>query len=197
MNLMNVTKDFVSYKYNCCRILFFLVNIVQLFFDLLMKLCFKYCFPFSDPATGTMCGLWKCWNLFLIFPVSYGILCIWNSLCHYVFYDNKRIWKIKSMAGCLNCHQTRASVTSTRSHEAHALQWRHDVRHGVSNHQPHDCLLNRLFRRGSKKTSKLRVTGLCEGWPVNSPHKGPVTWKMFPFDDVIMFWTKETKIWQT
>ena len=28
-----------------------------------------------------------------------------------------------------------------------------------------DCLLNRLFRRRSKKTSKLRVTGLCEGNP--------------------------------
>ena len=40
----------------------------------------------------------------------------------------------------------------------------------------------------SKKTSKLRVTGLCEGnSPVNSPHKGPVTRKIFPFDDVIMF----------
>ena len=25
-------------------------------------------------------------------------------------------------------------------------------------------------------------------WPVNSPHKGPVTRKMFPFDDVIMFY---------
>ena len=25
-------------------------------------------------------------------------------------------------------------------------------------------------------------------WPVNSPHKGPVTRKMFPFDDVIMHW---------
>ena len=23
-------------------------------------------------------------------------------------------------------------------------------------------------------------------WPVNSPHKGPVTKKMFPFEDVIM-----------
>ena len=23
-------------------------------------------------------------------------------------------------------------------------------------------------------------------WPVNSPHKGPVMGKMFPFDDVIM-----------
>ena len=33
----------------------------------------------------------------------------------------------------------------------------------VSNHQPHHCLLNRLFRRKSKKISKLRVTGLCEG----------------------------------
>ena len=39
-----------------------------------------------------------------------------------------------------------------------------------------------------KKTSKLRVTGLCAGnspGPVNSPHKGPVTRKRFPFDDVI------------
>ena len=46
------------------------------------------------------------------------------------------------------------------------LQWCHNERDGVSNHQPHDCLLNRLFRRRSKKTTKLRVTGLCEG---NSP----------------------------
>ena len=48
----------------------------------------------------------------------------------------------------------------------HALQWRHNEHHGVSNHQPRDCLLNRLFSRRSKKTSKLRVTGLCAG---NSP----------------------------
>ena len=55
------------------------------------------------------------------------------------------------------------------------------------NHQPHHCLLNRLFGRRSKKASKLRVTGLCVGnSPVNSPHKWPVTRKMFPFDDVIM-----------
>ena len=70
-----------------------------------------------------------------------------------------------------------------------SLRWRHNDHYSVSNHQPHGCLLNRLFRRRWKKTSKLRVTGLCEGnspGPVNSPHKGPVTRKMFPFDDVIM-----------
>ena len=49
------------------------------------------------------------------------------------------------------------------------LHWRHTGRDSVSNHQPHDCLLNRLFRRRSKKTSKLRVTGLCAG---NSPETG-------------------------
>ena len=52
------------------------------------------------------------------------------------------------------------------------LHWRHNVRDGISNHQPNDCLLNRLFRRRSKKTSKFRVTGLCEG-------NSPVTWE-FP-----------------
>ena len=50
-----------------------------------------------------------------------------------------------------------------------ALQWRHNGYDGISNHQPYDCLLNRLFRRRSKKTSKLHVTGLCEG---NSPVTG-------------------------
>ena len=49
------------------------------------------------------------------------------------------------------------------------LQWRHNEHDGVSNHQPDNCLLNRLFRRRSKKTWKLRVTGLCER---NSPVTG-------------------------
>ena len=69
------------------------------------------------------------------------------------------------------------------------LQWCHNGQDSASNHQHYDCLFNRLFRRRSKRTSKLRVTGLCVGnspGPVNSPHKGPVTRKMFPFDDVIM-----------
>ena len=49
------------------------------------------------------------------------------------------------------------------------LRWRHNEHNSVSNHQPHDCLLTRLFGRKSKKTSKLRVTGLCAG---NSPGTG-------------------------
>ena len=50
-----------------------------------------------------------------------------------------------------------------------ALHWRHNEHDDVSNHQLHHCLLNRLFGSRSKKTSKLRVTGLCAG---NSPETG-------------------------
>ena len=44
-----------------------------------------------------------------------------------------------------------------------ALRWRHNGHDGVSNHQPRECLLGRLFGHRSKKTSKLCVTGLCAG----------------------------------
>ena len=60
-------------------------------------------------------------------------------------------------------------VASSSSCYKCTLQWRHNGRDGVSNNQLRQCLLNRLFRRRSKKTSKLRVTGLCAG---NSPVTG-------------------------
>ena len=54
----------------------------------------------------------------------------------------------------------------TRLATALILQWRHDERDGVLNHMRLDCLLNHLFRRRSKKTPMIHVTGLWEG---NSP----------------------------
>ena len=55
----------------------------------------------------------------------------------------------------------------------------------ASNHQPHDCLLNRLFRRRSKKTSKLRVTGLCVG---NSPGADEFPAQMASYAENISIW---------
>ena len=71
-----------------------------------------------------------------------------------------------------------------------SLQWRHNERNGVSNHQPHDRLLNRLFRRTAKKTSKLRDTGLCEGIsPVTGefPAHRASNAENLSIDDVIIF----------
>ena len=41
------------------------------------------------------------------------------------------------------------------------------------------------LRRHQSSASLAFVRGIHR-WPVNSPHKGPVTRKIFPFDDVIM-----------
>ena len=73
-----------------------------------------------------------------------------------------------------------------------SLLWRHNGRDSVSNHQPHHLLLNRLFRRRSEKTSKLRVTGLCVG---NSPVTGeyPV-WMASNAENVSIWWRHQSLV---
>ena len=63
------------------------------------------------------------------------------------------------------------------------LHWRHNGGDGVSNHQPHDCLL----RRRSKKTSKLRLTGLCEG---NSPVTGEFPAQRASNEENVSIWRR-------
>ena len=74
----------------------------------------------------------------------------------------------------------------------HTLQWRHNERSGVSNHQPHDCLLNHLFRRRSKKTSTLRVTGLCAG---NSPVTGEFPAQRTSNEQNVSIWWRHHEIY--
>ena len=66
-----------------------------------------------------------------------------------------------------------------------SLQWRHNGRDSVSNHQHHECLVDGLFRRRSKKTWKLRVTGLCA---VNSPVTGECTTQMASNAENVSIW---------
>ena len=89
-----------------------------------------------------------------------------------------------------------------------SLQWHYLERDGISNHRCLDCLFNRLFRHRSKKTSKLHVTGLCEGNPpVTSEFSSQRACNMenvLPFDEVIMVgwcfgnfsnWLNTTQFW--
>ena len=69
-------------------------------------------------------------------------------------------------------------------------RWRHNERDSVSNQRRLDYLLNRLYMRITRKTSKLRVTGLCEGNPPVTgrfPSQRASNVEMFPFDDVFMY----------
>ena len=122
----------------------------------------KSCCDQSSPARRT------------IIQYGYNI----NRLSAETVYNHIRIYICVYVGSALYDHWTISLVPACRC-QIIPLRRRHNGRDGVSNHQPHDCLLNRLFRRRSKKISKHRVTGFCEGnspGPVNSPHKWPVTW---------------------
>ena len=79
-----------------------------------------------------------------------------------------------------------AVTKSPTKYACSSLQWRNNACDGVSNHRPHDCLLNCLFRRQRKDRSSASLVFVwgIHRWPVNSPHKCPVTRKTIPFDDV-------------
>ena len=128
------------------------------------------------------------------------VIYMWYDLQHIWIYDNYPLyihidwWIYIYIYTYTYTYVLNFSWTITPKHIAYSYvrnsqQWRHNGRDIVSNHQPHHCLLNRLFRGRSKKTSKLRVTGLCAG---NSPGTGEFPAQMgskaemFPFDDVIM-----------
>ena len=71
------------------------------------------------------------------------------------------------------------------------LQWRHNEHDGVSNHPPRDTIVySGANQRKQQSFASLAFVWGSHRWPVNFPHKWPVTRKKFPFDDVIM--SKET-----
>ena len=105
----------------------------------------NYC-PFPRESTGyhliPLTTEQPCVSLLITeqaFETRFDVPLIWDTIA--LMWRNSNMWR----------------------HFYISLRWRHNGWDGVSNHQPHDCLLNRLFWRRSKKTSKPGVTGLCAG----------------------------------
>ena len=67
---------------------------------------------------------------------------------HWILFNSVNCWR----CGSLQRLSSSVFLLSTRQsvYWQIPLFWRHNGCGGVSNHQPHDCLLNRLFRRRSK-----------------------------------------------
>ena len=104
---------------------------------------------------------------------------------------NSRVFMIKSVTdwpdfrkGCREC--------GPGIDRRQQLQWRHNERDGASNHQLQDRLFNRLFRRRSKETSKLRVTGLCEA---NSPVTSEFPTQRASNTENVSIWWRHHGLW--
>ena len=126
---------------------------------------------------------------------------LWCLTVSYVYSWNKSVflyWIFNSVLQYLICtHRHKNVHTLYVIYTGFSLQWRHSEHDCVSNHQFHDCLLNRLFRSRSKKTSKLRITGLCaENSPVTGefPAQLDSNAENVPFDVIMTYrGTKKTQ----
>ena len=54
-----------------------------------------------------------------------------------------------------------------------------------------------VYSGADQSSASLAFVRGIHRWTVNYPHKGPVTRKMFPFDDVIMRWLTGLRQWDT
>ena len=84
---------------------------------------------------------------------------------YWIFFRSVYLWwHVCDISLSLIIHILFCEILIIYAHNQ--LQWHHNEHDGFSNHHCLHCLVNCLFRRSSKKTSKFCITGLCEG---NSP----------------------------
>ena len=105
---------------------------------------------------------WPCYKGFLLYMNTVD-----NQLQHYLWGKDSSFFSISCLI------------------QMHALRWLHNEHYGISNHHPNDFLLNCLFRRRSKKTSMLHVTGLCER---NLPVTGEFSAHMASYAENVSIW---------
>ena len=140
---------------------------------------------------------WSC--VFLALTHRYGLM-VW-LLCTKIYFRHPgRNWMITEG----NKYQTLwSNYILQYTHYSYIMNY--DGSDGISNHLHLHYLLNRLFRRRSKATSKLRITGLFEG---NSPVSGEfpsqrasnaenvsIWWSHHIYDGITYPCTKHLHLW--
>ena len=141
-----------------------------------------------NPTENWGCIFDICQNISLYYALGLMTIAVSsNQACSQRCYDNKTRRRHKHPAGPYQIYKTSIFLTHTPNLciSVMSLHWRHNGHDSVSNHQPHDCLLNRLVKRRSKKIPKLRVTGLCAG---NSPETGEFPAQMASNAEDVSIW---------
>ena len=130
-----------------------------------------------------LCQFWLLWDVILSYTWK-GLTTFYSK--NIVEWFNLKRWLLVYLVATNHDElDTYHCLTVTKVSKWCTLQWRHNERIGLSNHQPHGCLLNRLFGSRSKKTSKLRVTGLCAG---KSPGTGEFLAQMASNAEHVSIW---------
>ena len=104
------------------------------------------------------------------------IRCGWYSVQLYASYF-QCVWPLHSLAGSdirIIGHHYGGVIISVMASQITSLT------------VVYSTVYSGVDQRKTQSSVSLAFVRRIHRWPVNSPHKGPVTRKMFPFDDVIM-----------
>ena len=95
----------------------------------------------------------------------------------------------RKRCGCHGIWCIPSLILQAKRFEETSVQWRHNEKDGVSNHNVsiiYLAICSGADQRKQPSSMSLAFVMGIHRWSVDSPHKGPVTRKMFPFDDVTM-----------
>ena len=108
-------------------------------------------------------------------------------------FDKRNLKMASAKLGqvCLSYNVSARSLKIPRylRHLVKSLQWRHNERDGVSNHQPHSIVYSGADQRKHQSSASLAFVQGIHRRPVNYPHKGPLRRKMLPFHSTRMMAT--------
>ena len=112
-----------------------------------------------------------------------------KSILQFIELTNHLIWNQCAERFVVDITIVKQTTVETVGiYDGISLQWRHSGLNSVSKHQPHHYLPSRLLGRRTKKTSKLRVTGLCAG---NSPVPGEFPAQMASYAENVSIWWRD------
>ena len=119
------------------------------------------------------------------------------KFCDYKSTYSVMIWSIEgdktiSLTDMQSCGKTNNWLAARKPHLAKGQSHYSDVIINTMASQITGLLIvctavcSGTDQRKHQSSASLAFVGGIHQWPVNSPHKGPVMRKMFPFDDAIM-----------
>ena len=119
-----------------------------------------------------VCNIWRhckylplnCTNHLELKPHDQYQIELWNGTRYNMLLLVLHVWRTvcyEKYLNSVNIYSLGYGLRDCKYFVKVPLQWRHNEHDGVSNHQPHDCLLNRLFRRRSQKIKAPRRWPLC------------------------------------
>ena len=145
----------------------------------------------------------SCWLKYFFLTTS-GLVQMLNTdyvvICNYLFF----IWSFSILNPILHYHLSIISCCEFSENESVSNKWQYVQILFVWPRVHHiDVIMSAMAsqitsftiiystdhsgtdQRKYQSSASLAFVRQIHRWPVNSPHKGPVTRKMFPFDDVI------------